>query len=151
MPRKKKIETIESSKEEKKATKKKTTQKKVPDTMFDIAEMAAWSDEECKVKDKELKFKVADVRNILRSIVTLNKDLKEAQDKLNLVRITLARGLMTGYKVVCPHCGREYIVNSMELNRKSKVTCKVCGTEYKEDENIDGITVASDNDEVTQI
>ena len=46
--------------------------------------------------------------------------------------------------IICPHCKREYVVSSTELNRDSAITCKVCGTEYKENENIDGLEMVTD-------
>ena len=70
--------------------------------------------------------------------------LARIQRNLNLLKVTFAKGLMTGYKIVCPHCKREYVVGSSELNRESTVACKVCGTEYKENENISGVAVVSD-------
>jgi hypothetical protein len=157
MPRKKKSETEVA---ETKSTKKKSTKKMATSTesltegkpVFNIAEVIEWTDEECKAKDKEFKFYVADMRNILRSLVAVNNDLVETQNKLTLLKSSLAKGLMTGYKIVCPHCKREYIVNSMELNRDSEVVCKVCGTSYKETENIDGIaTVDKDESKETVI
>jgi predicted Zn finger-like uncharacterized protein len=159
MPRKKKSETgaVETKS---KTTKKKVTKEVAASTeslvegkpVFNIAEVIEWTDEECKAKDKEFKFYVADMRNILRSLVAVNNDLVETQNKLALLKSSLAKGLMTGYKIVCPHCKREYIVNSMELNRDSEVVCKVCGTSYKETENIDGIaTVDKDESKETVV
>ena len=153
MPRKstKKVETATEETKEKKTTKKKTTKKEEPKVEFNIAEVVNWTDEECTAKDKDLKFHVADVRNILRSLVSVNEKLVETTKNFNNLKVTFAKGLMTGYQVTCPHCHREYIVDSMSLNRKDKIMCKVCGTEYKEDENITGIKMASDDDKVEVI
>lgn len=153
MPRKsnKKVEekieaTVEAKSE---ATKKKVSKKEEP--VFTIGEMIKWTDEECKAQDKKLKFKVIDVRNILQSLVSVNDRLSDTTYKLNILKSSLSQGLMTGYKIKCPHCQREYIVNSMELNRTDNIMCKVCGTEYKEVENINGISLFSDDDEVMEI
>lgn len=153
MPRKstKKVETAIEETKAKKTTKKKATKKEEPKVEFNIAEVVNWTDEECTAKDKDLKFHVADVRNILRSLVSVNEKLVETTKNFNILKVTFARGLMTGYQVTCPHCHREYIVDSMSLNRKDKIMCKVCGTEYKEDENITGIKMASDDDKVEVI
>ena len=153
MPRKstKKVETATEETKAKKTTKKKAAKKEEPKVEFNIAEVVNWTDEECTAKDKDLKFHVADVRNILRSLVSVNVKLVETTKNFNILKVTFARGLMTGYQVTCPHCHREYIVDSMSLNRKDKIMCKICGTEYKEDENITGIKMASDDDKVEVI
>ena len=153
MPRKstKKVETATEETKAKKTTKKKATKKEEPKVEFNIAEVVNWTDEECTAKDKDLKFHVADVRNILRSLVSVNEKLVETTKNFNVLKVTFAKGLMTGYQVTCPHCTREYLVDSMSLNRKDKVMCKICGTEYKEDENITGIKMASDDDKVEVI
>jgi predicted Zn finger-like uncharacterized protein len=149
MPRKKKAET-EVTETKKKATKKKVEEKVKPE--FNITEVIEWTDEECKAKDKEFKFYVADMRNILRSLVSVNKDLVETQNKLTLLKLALSKGLMTGYNISCPHCQREYTVNSMELNRDNEVVCKICGTSYKEVENIKGIAmIDEDNSKETVV
>jgi hypothetical protein len=153
MPRKstKKVEATTEETKEKKTTKKEATKKEEPKVEFNIAEVVNWTDEECTAKDKDLKFHVADVRNILRSLVSVNEKLVETTKNFNILRVTLAKGLMTGYQVTCPHCHREYVVDSMSLNRTYKVMCKICGTEYKEDENITGIKMSSDDDKVEVI
>ena len=142
MPRKKKTET--EAVETKKKTTKKVEEKVKPE--FNITEVIEWTDEECKAKDKEFKFYVADMRNILKSLVAVNKDLVDTQNKLTLIKSALSKGLMTGYNISCPHCNREYTVNSAELNRDSEVICKICGTSYKENENIKGIAMVDEDD-----
>ena len=153
MPRKKKSET-RAVETKSKTTKKKATKEVAASTeslveekpVFNITEVIEWTDEECKAKDKEFKFYVADMRNILRSLVAVNKDLVETQNKLTLLKLALSKGLMTGYNISCPHCNREYTVNSMELNRDNEVVCKICGTSYKEVENIKGIAMIDEDE-----
>ena len=144
MPRKSTNKTeIKEIKEAK--TKKKSTKKvEEKELEFNVAEMIKWTDEECATKDKELHFKVASVRDIFKSLVTVNEQLSTTQENLNLLKLTLSRGLMTGYKVTCPHCKREYVVGSTELNREAFVSCKICGTEYKENECISGVALVAD-------
>ena len=157
MPRKKK-ETTAEAKPKAKAT-KKSTKKIAASTeylieerpQFVVTEMLEWTDEECKAKDKEIKFYVADVRNILKSVVDINEKLADITRKFNLLKDVLAKGLMTGYKIICPHCKRSYMVSSTELNRTSPIMCKICGTEYKEDENIDGVALSTDDDTIEVI
>lgn len=153
MPRKstKKVETVTEETKVKKTTKKKAAKKESIKPTLDIAAIVNWTDEECTAMDKDLKFHVADMRDILRSLAFTKGELVEATKNFNILRVTLAKGLMTGYQVTCPHCHREYIVDSMSLNRKDKIMCKVCGTEYKEDENITGIKMTSDDDKVEVI
>ena len=154
MPRKstKKVEaTTEETKAKKTSTKKKAIKKESIKPTLDIAAIVNWTDEECTVKDKDLKFHVSDMRDILRSLAFTKGELAEATKNFNILRVTLAKGLMTGYQVTCPHCHREYVVDSMSLNRKDKIMCKICGTEYKEDENITGIKMSSDDDKVEVI
>ena len=145
MPRKKKTEngTVETKA---KATKKKAEKvEEHVNPQFSITEMIEWTDEECKEKDKEFQFNVADVRDIFKSLAEVNKNFNEAAQKLNIVKTALSKGLMTGYRIECPHCKREYAVGSMELNRNEKIVCKVCGTEYKEDESITGLEMVTNN------
>ena len=161
MPRKKKSETVEVTevKEEKpKATRKRKSTKKVepaPVTPapleFSISEILTWTDEECSEKDKVFKFTTADVRDILKSLTSSNEKLKEVTEKFNLLKNAISKGLMIGYKVECPHCKREYLMSSAELHRDKPILCKVCGTEYKENEHITGISYASDEEKVTVI
>ena len=137
MPRKKKTETEVT---EVGTSKKRTTKKEKANLLkseFTVADMTSWTDEECEAKEKEFQFKISDLRDILKSLLKVGADF-------NLLKNTLEKGLMTGYTIKCPHCNREYVVSSMELNRESNVTCKVCGTEYKEDENIKGIEMVTD-------
>ena len=67
MPRKstKKVETATEETKAKKTTKKKAAKKEEPKVEFNIAEVVNWTDEECTAKDKDLKFHVADVRNMV--------------------------------------------------------------------------------------
>ena len=148
MPRKANVtKTEETGKTTRKRSSKNTTTK----LEFNMADIINWSDEECKEKDKTLKFTVADVRDILKSLVSTNENLVTTTNNLNLVKSTLSKGLMTGYQIECPHCKREYVVNSMELKREGTILCKICGTEYKEDEHIKGISFVSEEDKVTII
>ena len=144
MPRKKKTETdvTETKKVTKRATKKEKAN--LMTSEFTIAEVAKWTDEECEAKEKEFQFKITDIRDILKSLLQVNKDLVTTKQNLNLLKTTLSKGLMRGYQVMCPHCKREYVVNSMELNREGAITCKICGTEYKENENIKGLEMETD-------
>lgn len=156
MPRKKKSESIEVSevKETKpKATRKRKSTKKVEPAPleFSISEILTWTDEECSEKDKVFKFTTADVRDILKSLTSSNEKLKEVTEKFNLLKNAISKGLMIGYKVECPHCKREYLVSSTELHRDEPILCKVCGTEYKENEHISGISYASEEEKVTVI
>lgn len=149
MPRKKKTETTEVTEvkttRKRKSTKKTESSTAIPE--FSISEMITWTDEECAEKDKVFKFTTADVRNILKSLVSVNEQLADVAEKFNLLKNTMAKGLMTGYKIECPHCKREYIVSSTELHRDEPILCKICGTEYKENEHITGLAYASDEDE----
>ena len=166
MPRKstKKVETTTEETKEKKTTKKRATAKKAEVTTketealieeirptFSIEEMINWTDEECKAKDNELKFYTSDIRDILKTVKALKEELGTVSQKFDILRFTLSKGVMTGYKIICPHCKREYMVSSTELNRTAPIMCKICGTEYKEDENIDGITLATEGDNVEVI
>lgn len=145
MPRKStKKENTTEPKVAKKRTTKKTTKTEVKEVEFNVSEMINWTDEECALKDKELHFSVAGVRDIFKSLKAVNDQLLATKDNLTLLKLSLAKGLMTGYKVTCPHCKREYVVNSMELNRENPILCKVCGTEYKENESISGIALIPD-------
>lgn len=156
MPRKKKSENTVESKS--KATKKKSTKKVAASTEslveveateeeFSISQIVNWTDEECKAREDEFAFKVSDVRDILKTVVDLNEKFAETTNKFRLLRDTLQKGYMKGYKITCPHCKREYEVNSMELNRKDTIMCKICGTSYKEDENISGVSLSVEVDE----
>ena len=150
MPRKstKKVEEAET----KSIKKKKAVKKEEPaEFQINVGEMVKWTDEECEAKDKELRFRASDVRDILKAFVDANKTLKTTIEKFNLLKTTLIKGEMTGYRVKCPHCQREYAVGSVELHRDGEIACKVCGTLYKEPENIKGITVTGEGDEVTSI
>ena len=153
MPRKKKTETIEST-EVKTVKKRKSTKKEESKSIFpefSIQEIVTWSDEECAEKDKIFKFVTADVRDILKAWTSMSEQLADVAGKFNLLKNTMAKGLMTGYKVECPHCKREYIVSSTELHRDEPILCKVCGTEYKENEHITGLAYASVEEKVTVI
>lgn len=121
--------------------KKKAEEKELE---FNVSEIIKWTDEECASKDKELHFSVASVRDIFKSLVAVNEKLSNTQENLNLLKLTLSRGLMTGYKITCPNCKREYVVDSMKLNRSSYVKCETCGTEYKENECISGVALIAD-------
>ena len=148
MPRKSTKKATEEAVETKaKATRKK--KEKVEEApakvSIDVADMVNWTDEECEAKDKEIRFRVSDMRDVLKAFVSANEKFSTTLEKFNLLKTTLAKGQMTGYKIRCPHCQREYVVNSMDLHRTSTIQCKICGTEYKEDENIKGITVAGEN------
>ena len=158
MPRKKKSETVEVTevKEEKpKATRKRKSTKKAepaPTPLeFSVSEIVTWTDEECAEKDKVFKFTTADVRDILKSLTSVNEKLADVTEKFTLLKNAISKGLMIGYKIECPHCKREYLMSSAELHRDAPILCKVCGTEYKENEHITGISYASDEKKVTVI
>lgn len=146
MPRKKKSENTVESKP--KATKKKQSKKvEATEEKFSISQIVNWTDEECKAREDEFHFKVSDVRDILKTVVDLNEKFAETTNKFKILRDTLQKGYMKGYKITCPHCKREYEVNSMELNRENAIMCKICGTSYKEDENISGVSLSVEVDE----
>ena len=154
MPRKsKKVEeTVEVKEEKPKVTRKrKATKAEEPvveqKTEFNISEILSWSDEECLERDKVLSFKVSDVKNILKSLVSTTEQLNNVTEKFNLLKKTIGKGKMVGYEIMCPHCQRKYVVSSMDLNRTEAILCKVCGTEYKEDEHISGISYVPEPDE----
>ena len=142
-------EAVIEKEEVKKTTRKRRSKKEI--TPFSLNEMMKWTDEECKAKDKELKFKVADVRDILKSTVDLKEQLDLVTSNLNLLKSVISRGLFDGYRVTCPNCKENKIVSSMDLNRKEEVTCSNCGTKYKENENISGISYISEENTVTEI
>lgn len=165
MARKKKLDgaEVQETREDKlKPTKKRKSAKKVEEVAaipveetskpeFQLSEIINWTDEECTEKDKVLKFTVADMRDILKALAAKNQEVLAVTEKLNLLKSTISKGLMTGYTIICPHCGRKYMVSSTELNRKDTVMCKVCGTEYKENEHISGIAFDSEKDEVVLV
>lgn len=140
MSEKENLEAFE--KEVKKTPRKRTKKKEVK--AFSLAEMYNWTDEECKAKDKELKFKVADVRDIFKSVVSLKQQLNETTEKLNLMKNIISKGLMTGYNIVCPKCGEKHQVSSADLKRNEEIVCEKCGEKYVESRNIKGITFLSD-------
>ena len=158
MPRKKKTETVEVTevKEEKpKATRKRKSTKKeesIPVALeFSVDEIVKWTDEECAEKDKVFKFTTTDVRDMLKSLLSMKEQLDDVNTKFLLLKNALSKGLMTGYKVECPHCKREYIVSSGDMHHDGPVLCKICGTEYVETDHITGIVYASEEDKVTVI
>ena len=128
----------------KKATSTEAKVKEVKKVEFNISDMVNWTDEECALKDKEFHFSVIEVRDILKSLTGIGQELATVRSNFNLLKSALSKGLMTGYKISCPHCKNEYVVSSSELNRESAITCKKCGKEYRENASISGIAVVSD-------
>lgn len=101
---------------------------------YSIKEIAGWSDETCIEKDKELEFRLLDLRTILRYAL-------KTDETLNNLKAVLKKGLKVGYAVECPNCHVKYMVYPEVINHKEKVKCQDCGCEYLQCENIFGITV----------